>query len=63
MLCINTIFVKVINPVANLVEIPCIKRNAMGAANVFVAAEMALAGIESKFPVDEVIHAVKLIGH
>ncbi len=52
----------VCDPVAGLVEIPCIKRNAMGAANAFVAAEMALAGIESKIPVDEVIHAMKTIG-
>ena len=43
-------------------EIPCIKRNAMGAANAFVAAELALAGIERKIPVDEVIHAMKTIG-
>lgn len=52
----------VCDPVAGLVEIPCIKRNAMGAANAFVAAELALAGIESKIPVDEVIHAMKTIG-
>ncbi len=52
----------VCDPVAGLVEIPCIKRNAMGAANAFVAAEMALAGIESKIPVDEVIHAMKTVG-
>lgn len=50
------------DPVAGLVEIPCIKRNAMGAANAFVAAEMALAGIESKIPIDEVIHAMKQVG-
>ncbi len=50
------------DPVAGLVEIPCIKRNAMGAATAFVAAEMALAGIESKIPADEVIHAMKKIG-
>lgn len=52
----------VCDPVAGLVEIPCIKRNAMGAANAFVSAEMALAGIESKIPIDEVIHAMKIIG-
>jgi L-serine dehydratase len=52
----------VCDPVAGLVEIPCIKRNAMGAANAFVAAELALAGIESKIPVDEVIHAMKTVG-
>lgn len=53
----------VCDPVAGLVEIPCIKRNAMGAANAFVAAELALAGIESKIPVDEVIQAMKSIGN
>lgn len=52
----------VCDPVAGLVEIPCIKRNAMGTANAFVSAEMALAGIESKIPVDEVILAMKSVG-
>lgn len=52
----------VCDPVAGLVEIPCIKRNASGAANAFVAAELALAGIKSAIPVDEVIMAMKKIG-
>ena len=52
----------VCDPVAGLVEIPCIKRNAMGPANAFTAAEMALAGIESKIPADEVIWSMKKIG-
>lgn len=52
----------VCDPVAGLVEIPCIKRNASGAANAFVAAELALAGIQSAIPVDEVIMAMKKIG-
>ena len=52
----------VCDPVAGLVEIPCIKRNAMGTANAFTAAEMALAGIESKIPADEVIWSRKKIG-
>lgn len=52
----------VCDPVAGLVEIPCIKRNAAGVANAFVAAELALAGIESAIPVDEVIMAMKKIG-
>ena len=52
----------VCDPVAGLVEIPCIKRNTMGAANAFVAAELALAGIESAIPADEVIVAMKRIG-
>ncbi len=52
----------VCDPVAGLVEIPCIKRNAMGTANAFVAAELALAGIESAIPADEVIAAMKRVG-
>ena len=52
----------VCDPVAGLVEIPCIKRNVMGTANAFAAAEMALAGIDSKIPADEVIWSMKKIG-
>lgn len=52
----------VCDPVAGLVEIPCIKRNASGAMNAFLAAQMALAGINSKIPADEVIIAMKQIG-
>lgn len=48
----------VCDPVAGAVEVPCIKRNAMGVANAFVAADMALAGIESAIPADEVIMAL-----
>lgn len=52
----------VCDPVAGLVEIPCIKRNASGVAGAFVAAEMALAGITSAIPADEVILAMKRVG-
>ncbi len=52
----------VCDPVAGLVEIPCIKRNAAGVANAFAAAEMALAGIQSAIPADEVIIAMKRVG-
>ena len=52
----------VCDPVAGLVEIPCIKRNAAGVGNALVAAELALAGIESAIPADEVIIAMKKIG-
>ena len=52
----------VCDPVAGLVEIPCIKRNASGVANALVSADMALAGIESAIPADEVIEAMKKIG-
>lgn len=52
----------VCDPVAGLVEVPCVKRNAMGAANAMVAADMALAGITSRIPTDEVIGAMFRIG-
>ena len=52
----------VCDPVAGLVEIPCIKRNAAGVANAIVAAEMALADIKSAIPADEVIMAMKQVG-
>lgn len=52
----------VCDPVAGLVEIPCIKRNASGVAGAFVAAELALAGIKSAIPSDEVILTMKKVG-
>lgn len=52
----------VCDPVAGLVEIPCIKRNVAGIMVAFSAADMALSGIESKIPVDEVIAAMKEVG-
>lgn len=52
----------VCDPVAGLVEIPCIKRNVSGVAVAFTAAEMALAGIESKIPVDETVDAMRRVG-
>lgn len=52
----------VCDPVAGLVEVPCVKRNAMGASNAMTAADMALAGITSRIPCDEVINAMYLIG-
>ena len=52
----------VCDPVAGLVEIPCIKRNASGVAGAFVAAELALAGMGSAIPADEVIWAMKKVG-
>ena len=47
---------------AGLVEIPCVKRNVLGTVNAISCADMALAGIESKIPVDEVIDAMKEVG-
>ena len=52
----------VCDPVAGLVEVPCIKRNAAGTSNAIVSADMALAGITSKIPCDEVIGAMYRIG-
>ena len=52
----------VCDPVAGLVEVPCVKRNAMGASNALTAADMALAGITSRIPCDEVIGAMYAIG-
>ena len=52
----------VCDPVAGLVEVPCIKRNASGVSLAFTAAELALAGIKSAIPVDEVIIAMKKVG-
>ena len=50
------------DPVAGLVEIPCIKRNALGASQAFISADMALAGVKSVIPVDEVIDAMHQVG-
>ena len=52
----------VCDPVAGLVEVPCIKRNASGVSLAFTAAELALAGIISHIPVDEVILTMKKVG-
>lgn len=50
------------DPVAGLVEVPCVKRNALGSSFALVAADMALAGIQSQIPVDEVIDAMYQVG-
>ncbi|SFG02289.1 L-serine ammonia-lyase, iron-sulfur-dependent, subunit alpha [Sporolactobacillus nakayamae] len=50
------------DPVAGLVEAPCVKRNAIGASSAVVAADMALAGIKSIIPCDEVIEAMYRVG-
>lgn len=52
----------VCDPVAGLVEVPCVKRNAGSTAVALSAAEMALAGVESVIPVDEVIEALRNVG-
>lgn len=50
------------DPVAGLVEVPCVKRNVSGAVNALAAADMALSGITSKIPPDEVIDAMRDVG-
>jgi len=52
----------VCDPLAGLVEVPCVKRNAMAAVIAMTAAEMSLAGIKSAVPFDEVIDAMAAIG-
>jgi len=52
----------VCDPVAGLVESPCAKRNAMGAVNAMAAADMALSGIKSIIPFDEMVTAMYKVG-
>ena len=52
----------VCDPVAGLVEVPCVKRNVIGAVNAVSVADMAMAGITSRIPVDEVIDAMGEVG-
>lgn len=52
----------VCDPVAGLVEVPCVKRNVVGAVNAVAAADMAKAGIRSIISPDEVIDAMREIG-
>ncbi|MBR1776282.1 L-serine ammonia-lyase, iron-sulfur-dependent, subunit alpha [bacterium] len=50
------------DPVCGLVEVPCIKRNAFLAVHAVTAAELALCGVESKIPIDEVVDTLKITG-
>ena len=59
---IKNIMGLVCDPVAGLVEIPCVKRNGLGVLNALMCADMALAGIESVIPFDEVIWAMNRVG-
>ncbi|MDR1863459.1 MAG: L-serine ammonia-lyase, iron-sulfur-dependent, subunit alpha [Treponema sp.] len=51
------------DPVAGLVEVPCVKRNAFAAVNALIAVDLTLAGVESVIPFDEVVWAMKQIGN
>lgn len=50
------------DPVAGLVEVPCVKRNVIGAVNALTSADLAKAGVRSKIPPDEVFDAMRSIG-
>ena len=52
----------VCDPVGGLVELPCIKRNVIGAMNALSSADLALAGIQNHIPCDEVIDAMNAVG-
>jgi len=53
----------VCDPVAGLVEVPCVKRNAFFAIHAVSASELALAGVETVIPMDEIVVAMKQIGY
>jgi len=61
-MCFKNLLGLVCDPIAGLVESPCAKRNAMGAANALLCAEMSLAGINSIIPFDEVVEAMYRVG-
>ena len=52
----------VCDPVGGLVEVPCVKRNALFAVHGLTAAQLALAGVESVIPMDEIVEAMVRIG-
>lgn len=52
----------VCDPVAGLVEVPCVKRNVIGTVNALSCADMAMAGITSRIPPDQVVDAMKEVG-
>ncbi len=61
-ICLQNVLGLVCDPIAGLVEVPCQHRNALGAANALVSAEMALAGVTSVVPFDEVVEAMYRVG-
>ena len=61
-LCMKNTLGLACDPVAGLVEVPCVKRNACLAVMALAAAEMALAGVRSMIPPDEVVEAMAEIG-
>ena len=61
-MAISNLLGLVCDPVAGLVEIPCVKRNAIGAANALLCADMGLAGLTNKIPAYDVIDAMRRVG-
>lgn len=61
-ICIKNIMGLICDPIAGLVEAPCQKRNAIGATNSLISAEMTLAGIDSIIPFDEVVESMYKVG-
>ena len=61
-LCMKNVLGLVCDPVAGLVEVPCVKRNGIYAVHALASAEMAMAGLRSRIPADEVIGAMESIG-
>lgn len=61
-IAISNLLGLVCDPIAGLVEVPCVKRNAIGTANALVAADLALAGCTSIIPADECIQAMDKVG-
>ena len=61
-MAIKNILGLVCDPVAGLVEIPCIKRNAGGVAGALLAADLALAGVKSRIPFDDTVEAMNRVG-
>lgn len=61
-IAISNLLGLVCDPIAGLVEVPCINRNAIGSSNALISADMALAGCESMIPADEVISAMNKVG-
>lgn len=61
-IAISNLLGLVCDPIAGLVEVPCINRNAIGSSNALISADVALAGCESMIPADEVISAMDKVG-
>ena len=61
-LALKSLLGLVCDPVGGLVEVPCVKRNVTGAVTALTSADLALAGIQSRIPADEVFDAMREVG-